>query len=479
MNARRNGADDPHPAGRDDRTGPDSLARTGALLGSLARTDAARPALLLVGGIDPTGQAGLARDIAACHAMDVTPCPVPTALTVQTSRDVEAVEGTRPALLQRMMEAALDEHDIQYAKIGAIVDPEQSMAIARVAAEHDLRLVVDPVLRSSSGSTFAAPDMLAPLWPHTALSTPNRDEAASLGALPCPMLVTGGGDRPDRLIEGGVAVASWPSTPQPGHHRGTGCRLATRIACGLATDLTLEAAIDLAHYELQQELALDAADQDLHGADQEVHGTDQDLRGAGEAVGTARTAHLRQTRRLVAAVLTELRFEHIPEVGINIAHAVLGATDPHRHVAGLAGRITIAGLGRAVAGRVAMGGPHHTGRIAVVLQEYDRDVRIVMNHRYDERFLHAARAGGLVDVGFRREDEPPDAPSSMEWGVRHCIDRNGGRVPDLVWDEGGPGKEPMIRVLARDREELVRKLRVLHGERERKRDAPGALLQRS
>lgn len=406
-------------------------------------TSPAGPALLLVGGLDPTGQSGLARDLAACAALGVHGCPVATGLTVQTSDHFAGNRTTPPEHLEAQLEAAITEHGVRWMKVGALWTAQQVRTVADAARRHDLRVVLDPVLGSSSGHAFLSPagvDALRDWLPEVELATPNADEDHVLGTRARATLLTAGGFGPDELHHDG-RVASLPATHRPGRHRGTGCRLATHTAARLALGLPLEDAVRAAHAALQTELALDGAEQAESGA---------------------RLAHLREAQAALPRLLAELRYEHLPEVGTNFAYALPGATDPRRDVAGLAGRITIAGFGSAHAGRVCFGGPHHTGRIAVVLQEYDPDARMVLNHRFDEAFLEAARRGGLVDVGFRREDEPPEAPSSMEWGVRDCVRRNGGRVPDLVWDRGGVGKEAMIRVVARDPDDMLRKLRAMH-----------------
>lgn len=46
----------------------------------------------------------------------------------------------------------------------------------------------------------------------------------------------------------------------------------------------------------------------------------------------------------------------------------------------------------------------------------------------------------------------------MEWGTDTAI-RTLGRVPDVIWDSGGHGKEGMMRVLGRDPDDVVAKVR--------------------
>ncbi len=439
----------PHPR-------PTSRSRAAT---AIPRISIPSPALLLVGGLDPTGQAGLARDLLGCQTERLRGCPVSTGTTVQTSAAFLAGHPTPPEVLHDQAEAALAEHEIRWVKVGALWNVEQIEEVASLIDRHELKLVLDPVLGSTSGTPFlddagidALRDHLIPL---ANLITPNAQEALTITGRKDPeaaarrlvrmgakaALVKRGG-RVSDLLWDGISLHILPVNHLSGNHRGTGCRLASHTAALLARGMEISEAVWVAHAALQNELHLDASEIELNGD---------------------RLIHFRELESWFPRILDVMHGVHVPEVGSNVAYAMRGASKPDRDVAGLAGRITIAGDGRAVAGRLAFGGPHHTGRIAVVLQEYDPEARIVLNHRYGESFVEAARKAGLVDQSFRREDEPPDAPSSMEWGVRHAINQNGGAVPDLIWDLGGPGKEPMIRVIARNPEDLVDKLHRMHG----------------
>jgi hydroxymethylpyrimidine/phosphomethylpyrimidine kinase len=72
-------------------------------------------------------------------------------------------------------------------------------------------------------------------------------------------------------------------------------------------------------------------------------------------------------------------------------------------------------------------------------------------------------------AGFDRTKEPAEVKaregSSLEWGIGEAI-RQAGRVPDLIFDRGDVGKEPMIRVLGRDPAAVVAKALSLLDERD-------------
>jgi len=84
-----------------------------------------------------------------------------------------------------------------------------------------------------------------------------------------------------------------------------------------------------------------------------------------------------------------------------------------------------------------------------------------MNVKYDEGILTRARKAGLSVKHFNRRDEPPAVKrkegSSLSWGVQAVLQRNR-ETPDIIFDRGDVGKEPMIRVLGRNPEEVTKKV---------------------
>jgi hydroxymethylpyrimidine/phosphomethylpyrimidine kinase len=80
-----------------------------------------------------------------------------------------------------------------------------------------------------------------------------------------------------------------------------------------------------------------------------------------------------------------------------------------------------------------------------------------MNLKYSEVNLKACRKANLSVSTFDRAEEPRGV-SSMNWGVHEAIKAYGG-VPDVIYDTGGVGKEPMIRLLGESPEDVLSKLK--------------------
>ncbi|MBX3463530.1 MAG: bifunctional hydroxymethylpyrimidine kinase/phosphomethylpyrimidine kinase [Planctomycetes bacterium] len=219
--------------------------------------------LLLLGGLDPSGGAGLTVDaiVAAQHGCQVL--PVATAWTVQNGRQFTARHAPAAAAWQAAFAAALADGDVHAVKVGMLADAATAAGVAAALAplRDRVPIVVDPVLVSTAPGAGPDPDLVAAyrvhLLPLASLLLPNAPEAAALaggaGAWPghAAVLAKGGhGDGPDcddvlTLAHGAVHRWRRPRLPV-GPVRGTGCALATAIAARLAHGDELASACRLA-----------------------------------------------------------------------------------------------------------------------------------------------------------------------------------------------------------------------------------------
>lgn len=222
-----------------------------------------RPAVLVLAGLDPSGGAGILADAEAIREVGVRPLCVATALTVQTTRSVKRWEPVSPALVAESARALLAEEDVRAIKIGMIGDAKiAAEVLALLSSRRDLPAVVDPVLQSTSGALLFRGTLGEAREAYLSLAeqaviTPNLIEAAALLDLsrqpqdPADLeeaarallargaraaLVKGGhlpGDPVDVLAADG-RVERFEGARIPREARGTGCRLASAVAAGLA-----------------------------------------------------------------------------------------------------------------------------------------------------------------------------------------------------------------------------------------------------
>jgi hydroxymethylpyrimidine/phosphomethylpyrimidine kinase len=143
-----------------------------------------KPLILCVGGLDPSGSAGLLADAEAVRDSGGRPLAVATALTVQTDRAVRAVHPVPTPLILAQLEALFAETPPDAVKLGMLGRTAIASALARFFRRRlgKQPLVVDPVLRATSGGPLfrGSPRAYAGLFSLSTAVTPNLPEAAAL-----------------------------------------------------------------------------------------------------------------------------------------------------------------------------------------------------------------------------------------------------------------------------------------------------------
>jgi hydroxymethylpyrimidine kinase / phosphomethylpyrimidine kinase / thiamine-phosphate diphosphorylase len=227
----------------------------------------ARPIVWTVAGSDSGAGAGLQADLRAFDAFGVHGCSAVAAITAQNSLAVERIEPVSPDVLDAQLAALASDMPPAAIKIGMLGSAANLRVLVKWIdrlreANPALALVVDPVLRSTTGAAFVDESLLGAyrreLLPRTTLVTPNRNEAAALLGLPplqshddveaaakalremgCAAVAVTGGDSGGAHSEDFVDApyaGGWLSLPrvETPHHHGTGCVYASSAAAALA-----------------------------------------------------------------------------------------------------------------------------------------------------------------------------------------------------------------------------------------------------
>src|SRR5215469_11957253 len=88
------------------------------------------PVALSIAGSDPSGGAGIQADLKTFHAFSVYGTAVITALTVQNTRGVRAINPVPPDVILAQLDAVADDIRIAAAKIGLVPAPDHALALA-------------------------------------------------------------------------------------------------------------------------------------------------------------------------------------------------------------------------------------------------------------------------------------------------------------------------------------------------------------
>lgn len=228
--------------------------------------------VLLIGGSDSSGGAGIQADIRTVSALGGYAA---TAITAVTAQDTQAVYEIMPVparLVLRQLRAVLDDIGADCVKTGMLLSAAIVDALCDELANQDqhVALVVDPVMLAKGGQRLLDEDacevLKRRLIPRASLLTPNVPEAEELTGMQISdieqmksaaraLLEWGAGAV---LVKGGHlegaqvhdvlltrseehALAS-PRIPTR-HTHGTGCTLASAVATGIAQGLSLISAV--------------------------------------------------------------------------------------------------------------------------------------------------------------------------------------------------------------------------------------------
>ena len=273
--------------------------------------------VLTIAGFDPSSGAGITADLFVFAAHGLFGTSAITSLTVQSTTGVRGSHAVEPAVLADTLACLQDDLPAAGIKIGMLATKQTVETVCIFLEElrrggSEIPVVVDPVLRASSGSSLLQPGathlLRTRLLPLADWVTPNADElgwmmgklvksrhdmevesealrqeVAALGTRPLNVLTKGGHlDPPDDLLLLANGEKTWlrGTRVDTKATHGTGCALSSALLCRLVLgDPALEAARRAKEYVAE---AMRLATPTGHG-----HGPMNHLwplRGSGEAV---------------------------------------------------------------------------------------------------------------------------------------------------------------------------------------------------
>jgi hydroxymethylpyrimidine/phosphomethylpyrimidine kinase len=207
------------------------------------------PVVLTIAGTDSGGGAGVAADLATFAAIGVHGACAVAVVTAQDTTAVRLLHRLPVDVLRAQIRAVLEDLPVAVVKTGLLGSVAAIEAVAELVA--GLPLVVDPVLRASTGTAFADDEVVRSyrdtLLPLATVVTPNAAEAESLGPLSVPVLRTGSETGVDLLLQPGAPPVRLPHDPiDTTNDHGTGCTHSAALAAYLALGHDLPPAAALA-----------------------------------------------------------------------------------------------------------------------------------------------------------------------------------------------------------------------------------------
>lgn len=217
------------------------------------------PPVLAIGGHDPSGGAGIIADAQALLALGAWPLTVISCLTAQNTQLIKQVTYQPVAVFEQQLETILADFYPAAIKLGVLGSLGLQEAVASLLQRHpEVPVVLDPVLTSSSGTSFSDSDLIAHLKtaiiPWCTVITPNLPEldrlvpgnlsveqkALELLKLGCKAVLVTGTHSQAKAVKNLFFTLS---TSEPtvnrwqrlaGEYHGSGCTLASAIAALIA-----------------------------------------------------------------------------------------------------------------------------------------------------------------------------------------------------------------------------------------------------
>ncbi|MGK0289600.1 MAG: hydroxymethylpyrimidine/phosphomethylpyrimidine kinase [bacterium] len=227
---------------------------------------------LTIAGSDSGGGAGIQADLKVFANLKCFGTSVITAITAQNTQTVQSIFPVPTEIIADQLNAIQQDIQVDAIKIGMLTTPSTIEVIAEILPKFEAKVVLDPVMISTSGTILLTEDsiqlMAEKLFPQVNLLTPNLPEAEFLSqmkikshldmeiagekilALGVQAVLIKGGHLPDLLCSDCLVTSS--PIPQwfvekrinTKNTHGTGCTLSSAIAGYLAFDEELTNAIE-------------------------------------------------------------------------------------------------------------------------------------------------------------------------------------------------------------------------------------------
>ena len=439
---------------------------------------------LSIAGFDPSGGAGIQADLKAFNSLGVHGTTVVTCITVQNTQRVTDIYKIPLNIIKKQFDILIEDIKIDAVKTGMLYNLEIVKCISKKIKKHKLKVIVDPVIAATSGDALSDKNfvnsMKKELLPYSYMITPNIHEAQVLSKKkiltledvkkactiihkmgPQYVLITGGhlnGDYALDVIYNGkeYAVFSLPKISDKIIH-GSGCTFSSLItgflALGEKPNNAAERSKNILWNMIYQSYNLNKGP-DIVNASLNIP------RDVPYSFQNNECFNIwLELKESVEILISLLPIDYIPEVGINVGYALAKAKN-QKDICSIDGRIVKTLCGGIRSGNICFGASKHIASVILAVMSFNSDIRCAMNLKYSEEIIKQCKKVGFSIGSFNRTYEPSAVSSTLDWGTKEVITQLN-YIPDIIFDTGAIGKEPMIRLLGRNPKDLIEKIKDL------------------
>jgi len=441
--------------------------------------------VLIFAGSDSSGGAGVQADLKVTFSLGGYGMTVITALTAQNTLGVQKIHSVPLEFVKDQFKSISSDIGFDAVKIGMLHSEELVKLVADLLADIKKFIVIDPVMVSKGGGNLLKKNAVFALCkyllPKAYLLTPNLDEtevilgrkirdlsamaqaARDLVDLGARAVIVKGGHlvnkSADVLYDGDKLYIFDAPRIDTIHTHGTGCTLASACATLLAQGWKLVPAVKRARLLVRRAII--------------------DSFSLGSGCGPVNvladfcpnlriSSYLNQIYDAVKILETvsglgKLLPKEYNQLGYAFPGAVLDS-----EVLTITSCVNIDGRIKAIdCPRVGIS--CYITRLILTIMKYDPNQRSAMILAFDNQLVERASVLGLsISESCCTEKLSTDIKAYvnffMEKDIKLVVSRLG-FVPDLIFDLGGIGKEPIIKLFAANPQEIVRKIFLLGGEK--------------
>ncbi|MBA3016899.1 MAG: bifunctional hydroxymethylpyrimidine kinase/phosphomethylpyrimidine kinase [Proteobacteria bacterium] len=434
--------------------------------------------VLTIAGSDSGGGAGIQADLKTITVLGGFGMSVITALTAQNTLGVQGVYEVPEDFVEKQFDSVATDIGIDAAKTGMLSNSRIIRTVAKKLRQYGInKLVVDPVMVAKGGaqliSNEAKKSLKEELLPLALVITPNIPEAEELAKIKISsvddmkkaaeiiygsgaknVVIKGGhlaGDPVDILYDGKNFHEFTSERINTKNTHGTGCTFSAAIATKLAEGKSVFEAVKTAKEYTTIAIRFSLNIGGGHGSTNHMAHVLQE---------SERYNCIQKLKSALKRLNAEKCGNIIPEVQSNLGYALPYACKAE-DIAAIPGRIIRIGEETRTFGDLEFGASHHIASIILSTMKYNMDYRCAMNIRFSEDIINICMSLGFDVDNFDRSDEPDDTKSkegySLKWGIDSVLSKKNS-IPDIIFDRGDLGKEPMIRVLGKNPSDVVDKV---------------------
>lgn len=433
---------------------------------------------LTIAGSDSCSGAGVQADIKTFSAVGVYGLNAITCVTSQNTMNVKHIFRLPNQVINNQIDCLFEDFTIDAVKTGLLYDAEIIRIVSKKIKKNTINPVVDPVMVATSGDSLSTESYISAfkqyLLPLTYILTANISEASilsdtvittiddvklsakklyDLGAK--NVLVKGGHLQTQHAVDifydgKNVYELTLPRIANKKAH-GSGCSLSAAITAFVAKGESALYAVEKAKHSIWSMIY--SGYSIGKGSDVLNHCSQFFLP---LNLSEEKISVLLEIECQLQNLLSFLPVTMIPEVGMNFAYACKNAKTT-KDICAVDGRIVKTKEKPVCLGSLAFNTSKHVSSIVLAAMSFDETIRCALNIKYSAKNIELCKKASLRIGFFNRKNEPTSTESTMEWGTKNAIETLG-YIPDVIYDLGGIGKEPMIRILGKNPKDVLIKL---------------------